>query len=145
MFADLLRGLLAPSSTQLPDPDARLALAALLVRLARTDRFYSAEEIERIDRILMQRHGLSAEAAAALRKQAETLEEQAPDTVRFTKAIKAVVPLDERTRLLEAFWSVALADGQRSADEDQMLRLIANLLGVSDVDSGLARQKAERG
>lgn len=144
MFADLLRGLLAPAPSRLPDPDARLALAALLVRLARTDRFYSADEVERIDRILMQRHNLTLEQAGALRAQAETLEEQAPDTIRFTKALKAAVPLEDRAKLLEVLWSVALADGQRSADEDQMLRLIANLLGVSDVDSGLARQKAER-
>ena len=144
MFADLLRGLLAPAPKPLPDPDARLALAALLVRLARTDRLYSAEEVERIDRVLMQRHGLTAPEAAALRERAETLELQAPDTTRFTKALKDAVPLDHRIDLLQALWSVALADGQRNADEDQMLRLVANLLGVSDVDSGIARQRAEK-
>ena len=144
MFADLLRGLLAPAPTRLPDPDARLALAALLVRLARTDRLYSAEEVERIDRVLMQRHGLTPPEAAALREQAEELELQAPDTIRFTKALKDAVPLDHRIDLLQALWSVALADGHRNADEDQLLRLVANLLGVSDVDSGIARQRAAK-
>ena len=92
----------------------------------------------------MQRHGLTALEAADLRGRAEDLELQAPDTIRFTKALKDAVPLDHRIDLLQALWSVALADGQRNADEDQMLRLVANLLGVSDVDSGIARQRAEK-
>ena len=45
MIADLLRSLLAPAPPRLPEPDARLALAALLVRVARTDGLYSVEEI----------------------------------------------------------------------------------------------------
>ena len=45
---------------------------------------------------------------------------------------------------MTALWSVALADGLREAHEDQLLRLVSNLLGLTDVDSALARQKAER-
>jgi uncharacterized tellurite resistance protein B-like protein len=144
MIDQLLRRLLAPAPARLPAPDAQLALAALLVRLARSDGMYAAEEVERIDRILMRHHRLDAFGAAALRAEAEDLEAMAPDTVRFTQALKAAVTLEERAGLLEALWSLALADGLRDAHEDQMLRLVANLLGLTDVDSGLARQRAER-
>jgi uncharacterized tellurite resistance protein B-like protein len=144
MFGDLLRQLLAPAPDRLPEPDARLALAALLVRVARADGLYAAEEVERIERILATRHGLGPFEAARLRSQAEELESQAPDTVRFTRALKAAVPLDDRTALLEALWQVALVDGDRNADEDQQLRLMANLLGLSDVESGQARLRAGR-
>lgn len=144
MFGDLLRQLLAPAPDRLPEPDARLALAALLVRVARADGLYAAEEVERIERILAARHGIGPFEAARLRSQAEDLETQAPDTVRFTRALKAAVPLDERTALLEALWQVALVDGDRNADEDQQLRLMANLLGLTDVESGQARLKAAR-
>ena len=142
MFAEILRSLLAPAPSRLADPDARLALAALLVRIARTDGLYAAEEVERIEKILMTRNGLDAFEAAALRAQAEELELQAPDTVRFTRALKAAVPVEDRAGLLEALWSVALADGQRDASEDQQMRLLANLLGLTDVESALARQRA---
>lgn len=142
MFGDLLRQLLAPAPDRLPEPDARLALAALLVRVARADGLYAAEEVDKIDRILMARHGLGPFEAAHLRTQAEELEVQAPDTVRFTRALKAAVGLEDRVDLLQALWSVALSDGDRNADEDQQLRLLTNLLGLSDVDSGLARTRA---
>ncbi len=141
---DLLRRLLAPTPAPLAETDARLALAALLVRVARTDGLYSAEEVERIDRVLAIRHGLDAFAAARLRAEAETVEAEAPDTVRFTRALKEAVALDERSGLMTALWSVALADGLREAHEDQLLRLVANLLGLTDVESALARQQAEK-
>jgi uncharacterized tellurite resistance protein B-like protein len=141
---DLLRRLLAPEPARLPEPDARLALAALLVRIARTDGLYAAEEVERIDRTLVQRHGLDPFAAAKLRSEAEELEREAPDTVRFTRALKEATALEDRSELLTALWSVALADGLREAHEDRLMRLVANLLGLTDVESALARKKAER-
>lgn len=144
MFADLLSRLFAPAPQILVEPDARLALAALMVRVARIDGLYAAEEVERIDRVLMKRHALDAFAAARLRADAEDLETVAPDTVRFTKALKAAVALKDRADLVQALWSVALADGIRDEGEDQMLRLLANLLGLTDVESGLARQRAEQ-
>ena len=144
MITDILRQLLAPAPARLPEPDARLALAALLVRVARTDGLYSAEEVERIDRVLAHRHGLGPFEAAALRTEAEDLEQAAPDTVRFTRALKAAVPLEDRAGLLEALWSVVLADGMRDAEEDRLIRLVASLLGLTDVESALARQRAGR-
>ena len=143
MFDRLLKALLAPAPAPLADHDARMALAALLVRVARTDNMYAAEEVERIEAILMQRYGLSPFEAMDLRSQGEALESEAPDTIRFTRALKDAVPLDDRAALVQALWSVALVDGSRDGGEDQMLRLIANLLGLSDVESGIARQRAQ--
>ncbi len=144
MFENLLRSLLAPAPTRLPDPDARLAMAALLVCIAKTDGLYSAEEVERIDRILMTRHHLGPFEVARLRSEAETLEAEAPDTVRFTRAIKAATDVDDRSALMQAMWSVALSDGLRDAEEDRLLRMVASLLGLTDVESNLARQRAEQ-
>jgi uncharacterized tellurite resistance protein B-like protein len=141
---DLLRRLLAPDPARLPEPDAQLALAALLVRVARSDGLYAAEEVERIDRVLAIRHGLDPFAAARLRSEAEEVEREAPDTVRFTRALKDAVALEDRAELMTALWSVALADGLREAHEDRLMRLVANLLGLTDVDSALARKRAER-
>jgi uncharacterized tellurite resistance protein B-like protein len=144
MFDTLLRRLLAPAPARLPEPDARLALAALLVRIARTDGLYSAEEVERIDRVLAVHYGLGPFEVATLRAEAEDLESVAPDTVRFTRALKEATDLHERAALLQAMWSVVAADGQRDADEDRMMRLVANLLGLTDVESALARKRAEQ-
>ncbi|RMF34064.1 MAG: TerB family tellurite resistance protein [Alphaproteobacteria bacterium] len=122
--------------------DARLAMAALMVRLARADRVYDAREIAAIDAALAARYGLDADAAASLRRQAEEIEAGAADTVRFTRAIKDAVPYEERYAEVVALWRIALADEKRSAEEDGLMRLIVNLLGVSDRDSAIARREA---
>ena len=141
MFADFLNRLIQPEPDPLDDGDARLALTALLVRVARSDGDYAAAEIIRITRIVEARYNLSHDAAEALRMDAETLESEAPDTVRFTRAIKDAVPYEERVEVIEALWQVALADGERESHEDSLLRLVSNFLGISDRDSALARQR----
>lgn len=145
MFADFLRHLTAPEPEPLPDADARLALTALLVRVARSDGQYDQSERDRIDRIAATRYGLSPFEASRLRSDAETLESEAPDTVRFTRAIKDAVTYEERIKVIEALWQVVLADGVREAEEDSLLRLVANLLGIGDRDSALARKRIETG
>jgi uncharacterized tellurite resistance protein B-like protein len=109
--------------------------------LARQDDSYSARERAMIDRVLAERYGLGSDAAGTLRAEAEAIETEAPDTVRFTRMIKEAVPYDERQGVVEALWRVAIVDGI-DAEEHGFLRLVASLLGVSDVDSGLARQRA---
>lgn len=118
-------------------------MAALLVRVARADGHYAPEEAVRIEKVLIERYDLSPFEAAKLRGEAEVLEDEAPDTVRFTRAIKEAVPYEDRESVIEGLWSVVLADGVRDSDEDTLLRLVANLLGVNDRDSALARKRVE--
>jgi uncharacterized tellurite resistance protein B-like protein len=142
MFESLISTLFASDPEPLDDGDARLALTALLVRIARSDYDYAAVEINEIEQIVAARYGLSQAEATALRHAAETLELEAPDTVRFTRASKAAVPYDQRVRVVESAWSVVLADGARADEENALMRMVASLLGVEDRDSHIARQKA---
>ncbi|MBT5002724.1 MAG: TerB family tellurite resistance protein [Tateyamaria sp.] len=144
MFKDLLNRLLQPEPALIANDDARLALTALLVRVARSDNDYSLGEQGRIDNIIKDRYGLSDVDTVKLRAEAESMEAEAPDTVRFTRAIKNAIAYDDRLAIIEALWKVALADGQRAQEEDAVLRLVSNLLGVSDRDSALARQKVTK-
>lgn len=142
MFDKILRALLAPEPSPLPEAEANLALAALMVRAARTDGLYAVEEVERIDRVMMQRLDIDSFEAAKLRAEAEALEAEAPDTVRFTRSLKAAVALEDRASLMQSLWSVTLSDGVRDAEEDRLMRLVANLLGLTDVENAKARQQA---
>lgn len=141
MFADFLKRLIQPEPDPLDDGDARLALTALLVRVARSDGDYVQSERHQIESVATMRYALDKQGVTELMQSAETLEQEAPDTVRFTRAIKDAVPYEERLGVIEALWSVVLADGVREQEEDALLRLISNLLGVNDVDSAQARQR----
>ncbi len=143
MFRNLLSRLLdAAQPAPLSAQDAEVAIAALLVRIARADDHYGEVEKHRIDQVLARRRGLDSAEAAERRAAAEMIEAEAPDTVRFTRTIKERVELADRHDVLAAMWEIAYADGQRSAEEESLVRLVAGLLGVNDRDSGLARQRA---
>ena len=124
-------------------PDERLALAALLVDAARRDDEYEEAEKVAIDRILAAEHGLDAAGATALRHEAEAAQDEAMGLFRFTHTLKEATPFEDRVKIIEYLWEVALADGDRDAVEDNLVRRVCGLLGVSDKDSGFARQRVE--
>ena len=139
----LIKRLIIPIPQQLDEADALLALSALLVRLARADHQYDMVEAAEITRILMERYSLDHQSAEELRSEAEAVEAEAPDTVRFTRAIKDAVAFELRAEVVEALWQVVLSDGSRDDSENSLMRLIVSLLGVNDRDSAMARHRVE--
>jgi uncharacterized tellurite resistance protein B-like protein len=144
MLKTLISRLRAPASAPAAVPARELALAALMVRIARADGDYDDSERIRIERVLARRDNLAPDAARDARLRAEAIEAGAADTVRFTRALKEMIALEDRIGVIEALWEVALADGARGADEDAQIRLASNLLGVSDLDSALARRRVNQ-
>ena len=141
MIKSLFAGLFTEQPERLPETDARLALAVILVRIARIDDDYVGRERQHIDKILQSRFGLKPEQSAQLRQEAEELEITVADNVSFTRTLKEAVPFEGRVGLVESLWEIVLADGNRDNTEDSFLRLASKLLGVNDRDSALARQR----
>ena len=126
----------------LPQPDAQLALGALLVRVALADQEYRASEVGQIDRVLAATFGLKPLDAAKLRASCEALELHAPGTPEFAEILRAEVPYSDRKALADAMWSVAMADGERDDTEERMLETIEDALGLSSSDIAAARKAA---
>lgn len=144
---DRLRSLLS-GPVSAPQPlsaaEAQVAVAAILVEAANADGLYEVSEREMIDRVLARRFGLPPAAAAELRREGEALQAEAPDLVRFTRAIKDAVPHDDRYGVIEALWEVIYADGMREAHESALMRKLAGLLYVPDRDVGIARRRVAK-
>jgi uncharacterized tellurite resistance protein B-like protein len=141
----LRRLLLSTGHDDLPPEDARLAIASVLVMAARADDHYDDSEQAMIDRALMKRFKLDAAQARGLREDGEAAESEAIDLFQFTRAIKAAIPIEDRVAILEELWTVILADGVRDPHEDSLMRQMADRLGLSDMDSALARRRVQGG
>lgn len=141
MFGDLLNRLLGPDAEPVTELDTRLALGALLVRLARSDGDYAKVEQDQIKAVLAARYGLSD--PSDLLFECEGLEAEAPDTVRFTRAIKDGVAYEDRIGVIEDMWSIVMADGVRDTYENQLMRLVPSMIGVTDQESNAARKRIE--
>ena len=142
MLKNILKIFADDNVSQLEPDDARLAITALMIRVARSDDDYSKAELNNIISLISARFKLSNDEANELIKEAELVEEQAPDTVRFTKSIKSAIDFDDRIAIIEYLWSVVLTDSFRDTNEDALIRTVVSLLGVSDKDSAFARQRA---
>lgn len=146
MPVDFLKRLLQSNSpASLPAADARAAIAAVLVMAARADDHYTDHEKAIIDQVLKERFGVDPPEAARIRAEGETAEGEAIDIYQFTRAIKLAVPLDDRIALIEALWRIILSDSVRDPHEDALMRQITDRLGLSPMDSALARQKVAGG
>ncbi len=128
-----------------PQPDAQLALGALLVRIALADREYKATEIAVIDRILSATFGLGPLDAAKLRAACEDLEMHGAHPEDYARILREEVAYTDRKALAFAMWQVALADGARVDTEEDSLHEIEAALGLSPEDSAQAREAAMRG
>ncbi|MBS8225010.1 TerB family tellurite resistance protein [Vannielia litorea] len=134
-FLQRLTGTAKAADKVLPPLDSRLALAALLVRMAKSDHSYQASEIGRIDKFLSAHFGLNPVEAAKLRATAEKLEHQAPETEVFTGLIRDAVSYNERVEVLDALWQVVMADGEEKPEEAEMIGFAAGALGVAEADA----------
>ena len=130
-----------PDPAPLPDPDAELALGALLVRVAQSDRDYQLEEISLIDRILSRLYKHNPIEAAKVRATCEKLHAAAPDTDTFGKLIRETTGLEERLAALDALWEVVLADGEMKEGELRIVEDARKAMGLSFNDSTEARKR----
>jgi uncharacterized tellurite resistance protein B-like protein len=132
-----------PQTEHLPDPDAELALGALMVRVAQADRDYKLEEISLIDRILARLYQHNAIEAAKVRATCEKLHAAAPDTDTFGKLIRETTDLNERLAALDALWEVVLADGDTDEGEIKIVEEARMAMGLSFNDSKSARERVQ--
>lgn len=144
MFERILKAFAAPAPQPLPKPDERLALGALMVRVAKSDRSYDLAEISRIDRILARLNSIGPVEAAKMRAMCERLDKAAPDADDFAHLIRETVSFEARIDALEALWEVLLADGEGQPEELNVVDHAREALGLSEADSEAARAIAER-
>ena len=117
------------------------AIAAILVRAAKTDNEYTASEKKLIDHLLANNLNISQEDARLLRLQGQELEMEINDNVQLTRIIKQDIPYEDRNQLIEQLWSIVLDDNNRTPEENKLMRVLTHLLGISDVNSAKARSK----
>lgn len=117
--------------TELPLADARNALGALLVRVAKVDHAYMFEEVERIDAVLGKLYDLNPVEAAKMRAGCELLEEEMPATEKLAGILHDAISQADREAAISALWSVVFVDGVEHAEEDDLLHAVAAALGVS--------------
>jgi len=129
---DRLKKLLSPAKDRAADPGQQLALAvaALLVEVMRMDGRLDEEERLEIVTALKNRFHLSEQEIDTLIETAHREVEQSHDLHRFTSTVTSHFKTEERIDIVRELWLVAMADGEVDAYEEQLIRRVAELIGV---------------
>ena len=132
----LLAGTIPGAETDEVDDERvlRVATAALLVEMARADFSEDTVEHEEIRRVLRRHFALDVDAAEALLKQAAERADQSVSLHEFTHLLHGQLGDEDKHRIVEMLWRVALADAELDKHEDHLVRKISELLYVSHTD-----------
>jgi len=118
------------SSTKADGHDISVAVTALMVEVMMMDGRLDDAEHNEIAAMLQQRFALSDTDADKLIDRAAVAADKAHDLYQFTSRIIKEYPLEERTSIVCELWRVAMADGHVDVYEEQLIRKIADLIGV---------------
>lgn len=111
-------------------PASRLAVAALLVEIARADHEVAPAERSSIRRMLAAAYGLDPGSAGKLLARAERAVEESVSLYEFTRRLNDELSPDEKANAVEMLWRVAFADGRIDKYEEHLVRKAADLLYV---------------
>jgi len=119
----------------------QVAVGALLVEAARRDDVFNTEEQSAIKRLLAERFDLSESDSQDLFHTAEAASASSGQLFGFTNKVVKELDESDRIHVIEMLWEVAYADGVLDSHEDAMIRRVAGLVYVSDLERGAARRR----
>ena len=126
-----------------PNAEARVAAAtaALLIETAVMDGKFDADERATIERLLIERFGISKDSVGTLLVETEQAVADAVELFSFTRVLREDYNHADRIKMIEMMWEVAYADGVMHDYEANLIRRATGLLHVSDRESGEARKR----
>jgi uncharacterized tellurite resistance protein B-like protein len=111
-----------------------LATAVLLVEVARADYNQDLTANATLFELLKGHFRLSAEEARLLIEEARAEADYAASLQSFTRQLHERLSVEEKHRIVEMLWRVALDDSVLDRHEDHLIRKVAGLLYVSHSD-----------
>lgn len=112
----------------------RLASAALMFELLKTDRHIDARETDMLRQVLENSFQLDKQQLDDIIRLAEDEAAQAVSLYEFTSLVNEAYQYEDKVLLIENLWRLALADDHLDKYEEQMIRKTADLLYVSHSD-----------
>ena len=110
---------------------ARLAAAALLVEVVRSDSEFSEVERAAVMAAARRKFGLDEAESRQLIELAEAEAADAHDLYQFTRQVNAAFTPEQKVRLIEELWRVAWSDDALHRYEEHLIRKVADLIYVS--------------
>ena len=118
-------------------------ITALLVEAGMADGDLDDAERDGILHLLTEQLELADDKAKSLLDEAIAAHDSRIEIHSRVRQIRTEAEMDDRIIILEMIWMVVLADKQLDSHESQLMRRLAGLLYIDDVQSGMAAKRAQ--
>ena len=141
---NLLKNILNnPNSQEDNDGNKNLELlCGLMIEAAYTDGQIDKSELNKIKLSLINVFSEDPTEVNLVLEEAEKNKNNSKSLHHYTSFINKNFDEDKKLLLIEALWEIVLSDGEVHDFESNLLRRLAGLLYISDVDSGNAKKRA---
>jgi uncharacterized tellurite resistance protein B-like protein len=116
------------------EQELKLATAVLLVEVARADFSEDEVEIDVVAALLEEHLDVPRRDVEQIVVEARQQADHSASLQSFTRQLHEELTLEEKHRVVEMLWRVALADSTLDKHEDHLIRKVAGLLYVSHGD-----------
>ena len=117
-------------------------LCGLMIEAANSDGKIDTIEIEKINNSLIKTFKENEKQVNTVLEMAIKNKNNSKSLFFYTSKINKNYSYEKKLLLIEILWEIVLSDGQIHDYETSIIRRLAGLLYISDVDSGNARKRA---
>ena len=117
-------------------------LTGLMIEAAYTDGQIDSIELSKIKSSLINVFNEDSQDVELVLKEAINNKNNSKSLHHYTSFINKNFDENKKLLLIEALWEIVLSDGEVHDYESNLIRRLAGLLYISDVDSGNARKRA---
>ena len=117
-------------------------LCGLMIEAAYTDGQIDASELNKIKLTLINIFSEDPKEVNLILKKAEENKNNSKSLHHYTSFINKNFDDKKKILLIEILWEIVLSDGEVHDFESNLIRRLAGLLYISDVDSGNAKKRA---
>ena len=140
---NLLKNILNNQNSQEDDNNRDLELlSGLMIEAAFTDGKIDASELSKIRLSLINIFYEDPNEVDLVLEKAEENKNNSKSLHHYTSFINKNFDDEKKILLIEALWEIVLSDGEIHDFESSLIRRLAGLLYISDVDSGNAKKRA---
>ena len=117
-----------------PSFEIELTASVLAYEIARIDGDVSEEELEVLIEEIEQISTKVNKSKAEILEIIETYSNNSVSFYEFIEDINKYYKKEEKLELLQFMWRTAYADGRLDTDEERLIRRLANLINIKDID-----------
>ena len=117
-------------------------LCGIMVEAANSDGKIEDDEVKKISYILTDVFKENSQEADKALKEALSKKNEPNSLFFYTSKINKTFSDEKKLLLIETLWEVILADGKIHDFESNLIRRLAGLIYISDVNCGNARKRA---